>query len=124
VSAKLLITLGCIAAALAVACGAFGAHALRTRLPADALAVYHTAVQYHFYHALGLIALGVLAFHLPDSSALRVAGWLMCAGIVVFSGSLYGISVAGARGLGVLTPFGGAAFIAAWLLAAIAVLRQ
>lgn len=123
-SAKLLITLGCIAAALAVACGAFGAHALRTRLPADALAVYHTAVQYHFYHALGLIALGVLAFHLPDSSALRVAGWLMCAGIVVFSGSLYGISVAGARGLGVLTPFGGAAFIAAWLLAAIAVLRQ
>ena len=122
-SAKVFIALGCLAAAAAVALGAFGAHALRARLPADSIAVYQTAVQYHFYHALGLIALGVVAYHLPASGTLRAAGWLMLAGMVLFCGSLYALAFGAARGLGMLTPVGGAAFIAAWIVAAVAVAR-
>lgn len=122
-TAKLFLFIGSLAAGLAVGCGAFGAHALRARLPADAMSAYLTAVQYHFYHALGLILLGLVAFHLPHSTVLRAAGWLMFAGIVLFSGSLYAISMGGARGLGIITPFGGAALIAAWLLAAFAAFR-
>ena len=72
-----------------MALGAFGAHALKARLSADMLAVWQTAVQYHLWHALGLVAIGLLAQHLPASVPVRVAGWLMLVGIVLFSGSLY-----------------------------------
>jgi len=85
--------------------------------------VYHTANQYHFYHALGLLAVGMAAFQMPESAALRWSGWLMLAGIVLFSGSLYALSVSGVRWLGIITPFGGTAFIIAWLLLAVAVWR-
>lgn len=122
-TARLFVLAGSVAAALAVALGAFGAHALRARVAPDVLSTYHTAVQYHFYHALGLVLIGLIAFHLPGASALRLAGWLMLAGIVVFSGSLYLISIGAARWWGMLTPFGGAAFIAAWILVAVAVVR-
>jgi uncharacterized membrane protein YgdD (TMEM256/DUF423 family) len=122
-AAKLFIVLGAIAAGLAVALGAFGAHALRARLPPDLLAVYRTGVEYHFYHALGLILVGLAAQHLPGSGPLKAAGWLMAAGIVLFSGSLYVLALSGIRALGAVTPIGGVAFIAAWALFAWALLR-
>jgi uncharacterized membrane protein YgdD (TMEM256/DUF423 family) len=117
-TAKLFILLGALAGAAGVALGAFGAHALKARLSADMLAVWHTAVQYHFWHALALIAIGiVIAVGLPGSTALRWAGWLMVAGLVLFSGSLYALAFTGARWLGAVTPFGGAAWIVAWAMA-------
>lgn len=120
---KLFLVLGALSAMLAVVLGAFGAHALRARLTPDLLAIYHTAVQYHFWHALGLLAIGIVAIHLPNSVALKWAGWLMLAGIVAFSGSLYVLALTGARWLGAITPFGGAAFIVSWILLAVAVVR-
>lgn len=120
---KLCVLAGAVAALLAVALGAFGAHALRQRLPPDLLAVFQTGVQYHFYHALGLVAVGLLAQHLPTSSLVRWAGGLMLLGIVLFSGSLYALALSGVRALGAVTPIGGVAFIVAWLLVAIAVAR-
>ena len=124
-TAKLFIVLGALAGAAAVALGAFGAHALKARLAADQLAVWQTAVQYHFWHALALVAIGlVAAVVLPGSTTLRWAGWLMVAGLVLFSGSLYVLVLSGARWLGAVTPFGGTAWIAAWLLLAWAVLRN
>lgn len=122
-AAKLFVTLGAIAAALAVALGAFGAHALRAKLPPDLLAVYRTGVEYHFYHALGLVLVGLAGLHLPESGPLKAAGWAMLVGIVLFSGSLYLLATTGVRALGAVTPFGGVAFIAAWLLFAWAALR-
>jgi len=108
---------------LAVLLGAFGAHALRGRLSPDLLGIYQTAVQYHFWHALGLLAIGLVATQLPASVSLRWAGWLMLAGIVLFSGSLYLLATTGVRWLGAVTPLGGTAFIAAWALLAIAIAR-
>lgn len=122
-TAKLFIALGALAALLAVLLGAFGAHALRARLGPDMLAIWRTGVEYHFYHALGLLAVGLLAMHLPESSPLRWSGWLMFAGILVFSGSLYILALSGVRWWGAITPIGGTAFIAAWALFAAAVLR-
>jgi len=119
--AKLFLVAGSLAALLAVALGAFGAHGLRHKLGADLLIVYQTGVQYHFYHALGLLAVGVLSLHLPDSTSLRWAGYLMLLGIVLFSGSLYLLAISGIRWLGAITPIGGGAFICAWLLLTLAV---
>jgi uncharacterized membrane protein YgdD (TMEM256/DUF423 family) len=122
-TAKIFLVLGAAAALAAVLLGAFGAHALKARLAGDALALWRTAVEYHFWHALGLIAVGLVAAHLPGSAMLRWAGWTMLAGIVLFSGSLYLLALTGARALGAATPVGGLAFIAAWVLLAAAVLR-
>jgi uncharacterized membrane protein YgdD (TMEM256/DUF423 family) len=109
--------IGAFALALAVMTGAFGAHALDGRLDAYSKGIYETAVRYHFYHAFGLL---IVSF-LPRIGALSVprSGWvcgLMLAGIVLFSGSLYALALTGQRMLGAVTPFGGVAFIAAWLL--------
>ena len=124
VSAKTFLTLGSVGMLLAVALGAFGAHALKQTLAPELMATYETAVNYHFIHALGLLAVGLLALHLPASSGtLRWAGILMAAGLLLFSGSLYALSLSGIRGLGVLTPVGGVALLAAWLLLAVAVVR-
>lgn len=121
--AKLWLTLGSVGMLLAVAMGAFGAHALKKTLTPDLMAIYETAVHYHVYHALGLIAIGLLALHLPATALLRWAGVLMAAGLVLFSGSLYALSLSGIRWLGAITPIGGTAFLAAWLLLAAAVMR-
>lgn len=120
---KVFIVTGALAAALAVALGAFGAHALKARLAPELLAVYQTAVQYHFYHALGLALVGFALVHWPESAWARAAGWTMLAGIALFSGSLYLLSLTGQRWLGAVTPLGGLAFIAAWVLLAIGVLK-
>lgn len=122
-TARLFLTLGAAAMVAAVALGAFGAHALRSRVAPEALAVWHTAVQYHVYHALGLLALAWVASLLPASGGVRLAGWLMVAGIAVFSGSLYLLVLTGARWLGAVTPLGGAAFLAAWAVLAVSAWR-
>ena len=122
-SAKLFLAAGGLAAFAAVALGAFGAHALKTRLSAEMLAVWHTGVEYHAYHALGLLAVGLVAAQLPESMLLKWSGWLMLAGIVLFSGSLYALALSGERWLGAITPIGGTAFLAAWSLFVIAVLK-
>jgi uncharacterized membrane protein YgdD (TMEM256/DUF423 family) len=118
---KIFTILASLNAALAVSLGAFGAHTLKTRLPADLMATYQTGVQYHFYHALGLFAVAFVASQLPTSSLVKWSGWLMLAGIILFSVSLYALSLTGIRWLGAITPFGGVAFISAWLLLAWAV---
>lgn len=120
---RLFAALGAAAMVIAVTLGAFGAHALRDRLAPDQLDIWHTAVQYHVYHALGLLAVAGVAHLLPASTGVRIAGWLMAAGIVIFSGSLYALVLTGTRGLGAITPLGGAAFIAAWVLLAVSTWR-
>jgi uncharacterized membrane protein YgdD (TMEM256/DUF423 family) len=114
-NARFCLLAAALALAAAVALGAFGAHALKGFLAAEMLATYHTAVEYHFWHALGLLGVGVLMSRSPDDSALRWVAWLLIAGLLLFSGSLYLLALTGARWLGVVTPLGGVAFIAAWL---------
>lgn len=123
ISAKVFLGLGSFAMLLAVAMGAFGAHALKKTLTAELMAIYETAVHYHFYHALGLLVVGVLASRLPDTTLLRGSGILMAVGLLLFSGSLYALSLSGIRWLGAITPIGGIAFLLAWLLLLIAVIR-
>jgi uncharacterized membrane protein YgdD (TMEM256/DUF423 family) len=122
-TAKLFLVLGSLAGAAGVILGAFGAHALKARLAPETLAVWQTAVQYHFWHALALVAIGAIAIHLPDSTPIKWAGWLMAAGIVLFSGSLYVLALTGTKWLGAITPVGGAAWIAGWGAFAWACLR-
>jgi uncharacterized membrane protein YgdD (TMEM256/DUF423 family) len=108
--------------ALAVAFGAFGAHALRASLPADRLQVYDTAVRYHFFNALGLLGIG-LALRSVDAALLRWAAALVLIGVVLFSGSLYALTLGAPRVLGAVTPLGGLALIAGWLAFAAGFLR-
>ena len=98
----------------AVALGAFGAHALRGQLDARMTAVWQNAVQYHAWHALALLGVGGLLAHWPEKRGLARAGWLFVAGIVLFSGSLYAVALTGFRGLGMITPVGGTAFLVGW----------
>jgi len=122
-TAKLFFILGGINAALVVMLGAFGALGLQTKISAEMLAVYQTGVHYHLFHALGLLVVGLVATQIADSTYLKWSGWLMLAGIVLFSGSLYVLSVSGLRWLGMVTPLGGTAFILAWALFVMAVLK-
>ena len=122
--AKLFLTIGAVAMLAAVTLGAFGAHALKSQIAPDLLSVYHTGVEYHFYHALGLLAVGLAAQRLPDSKWLRAAGWLMLAGILIFSGSLYLLAVTRVRAFGAVTPVGGLAFRLAWVMFAVAVVKR
>jgi len=122
--AKLFLFTGSLNALLVIVLGAFGAHALKARLTSDMLATYQTGIQYHFYHAVGLMMIGLIALHVPPSGYLKWSGWLMLAGILLFSGSLYLLSVSGIRWLGAITPIGGTAFILAWALLAIGVLKH
>ena len=112
--AKLFITLASVSGMLAVVLGAFGAHALKGKLDQHALGIFETAVQYHFYHSFALLAVGVIALTQPQTVLLRSSGWLFLLGIVVFSGSLYLLSLTGIRWLGAITPLGGLAFIGGW----------
>ncbi len=112
---KRFLMYSALAACLAVALGAFAAHGLQGRLDEPFMEVFQTGVRYHFFHALGLGLISSLAKQYPHSSKLCSAGWLMLAGIVVFSGSLYLLCLTGQTWLGMITPLGGLAFIAAWL---------
>ena len=104
--------------ALAVAIGAFGAHGLRGKIDDYSMSIYERAVFYHFVHALGLLIVSLMP---RPSSAVA---WLLVAGIVLFSGSLYVLAVTGVRILGAVTPFGGVSFIAAWVLLAWSAMRK
>jgi uncharacterized membrane protein YgdD (TMEM256/DUF423 family) len=114
---RALLIVGALMMAAGVVSGAFGAHALRSRLDPQMLAVWQTAVQYHLIHALGMIAIAFAGWQWPHL-LLSWAGWLLLAGILLFSGSLYLLALTGVRGLGAITPFGGIAFIAGWLVLA------
>ena len=112
---------GAANACLSVMAGAFGAHALRSRLSPEMLAIFETAARYQMYHALGLIA---VALALNPGRLGNAAGWLMLVGIVLFSGSLYVLALSGIRQLGAVTPLGGLCFIAAWTIFAWSSLRR
>ena len=116
--AKLFLCLGALVGLLAVALGAFGAHALRGRLDDYARGIFETAVQYHFYHALALVLVGVILLSQsatqPSMTLLKSSGWLFLIGTAVFSGSLYLLAITGTKWLGAVTPLGGLALIAGW----------
>jgi uncharacterized membrane protein YgdD (TMEM256/DUF423 family) len=122
-TARRLVAAGAVNGFLAVALGAFGAHGLRGIVDASRLAVFETAVLYHGWHALALVATGLAAAHL-GGRWLPVAGWLFLTGILLFSGSLYALTLGAPRWLGPVTPVGGIAFLAAWLTLAAAVWRS
>ncbi len=116
------IILGASLAGLAVVLGAFGAHGLKSKVsPAD-LAIFETGVRYHMFHALGLILLGNLGFHY-NADVIQLPAVLLSVGILIFSGSLYILVLTGLRWMGAITPIGGVAFIAGWLLLVIRVAK-
>ncbi|MES9991742.1 MAG: DUF423 domain-containing protein [Candidatus Thiodiazotropha sp.] len=120
--ARIFLILAAISGMLLVILGAFGAHALETRLPPGHMIWWQKAVNYQGLHTLALFGCGLLALHHPSRS-LNIAGWLFFSGILLFSGSLYIMTISDLRGLGMVTPFGGTAFIAGWLALAIAAWR-
>ena len=113
---SLFLFLSAVCAFTGVGMGAFGAHGLKAMLGPEMLAVYKTAVDYQMWHALGLGLIALLKHQAVASKLLLWAGWLMFAGIILFSGSLYVLAIANIRWLGMITPFGGLAFLIAWLL--------
>ena len=115
--------LGCIFGFVGVAAGAFGAHGLKARLSADMLAVFETGVRYQMYHAFALIAAAWALGRWPGTLA-SASGWFFVIGTVLFSGSLYLLSLTGLRWLGAITPLGGLAFLAGWLCLAVAAWRS
>lgn len=119
---KLWMAIGAAYGLLGVVLGAFGAHALRARLAPEMLAVWKTAVEYQFYHALALLLVGFWLRTQP-STALNVAGTSFTAGVLLFSGSLYILALSGIRGLGAVTPLGGVLFIVGWIALLVAALR-
>lgn len=119
---RVFFGLGALSALLAVAAGAFGAHALRNRMAPDTLGIFEVGARYHMYHALGLLAAAWAAARWPGGATIA-AGWLFVAGTVIFSGSLYLLSFTGQRWLGAVTPLGGLAFILGWAALAWAALR-
>ena len=108
---------GSLSAFLAVALGAFGAHGLKNRLTPEMLTIFEVGARYHIYHAFALLAVGLALIRWPAASILA-AGWLFLAGTVIFSGSLYMLSLTGIRWLGAITPIGGVAFLLGWLFLA------
>lgn len=113
---KIFLILGSLNAFLAVALGAFGAHGLRGKISPQMLDVYQTGVQYQMYHAIALILTAIAADRLSGSALIPWAGWSFLIGIVLFSGSLYVLSITGIRSFGAITPIGGLAFLIGWLL--------
>ena len=120
---RLFATLGSLSALIAVAAGAFGAHALRARLAPDLLAVFETGARYQMYHALALLAVAWIASRSP-SPLTAWAGWLFVIGTLLFSGSLYALALSGIRIFGAITPLGGLSFMAGWTCLALAARRM
>lgn len=108
---------------LGVALGAFGAHGLKAYMDANLLVTFETGVRYQMYHAFALFAVA-LAYARWPGKGLVASGWMFITGIVLFSGSLYGLSLSGVRSLGMITPFGGLAFLAGWLCMAWSVWKK
>jgi uncharacterized membrane protein YgdD (TMEM256/DUF423 family) len=119
---RLFLMIGALSGAVGVAAGAFGAHALRARLEPRMLEVFETGARYQMYHALALIAVAWAAARWPGTLT-TASGWLFVAGTLLFSGSLYAMTLTGVRALGAITPIGGVCFIAGWVCLAIAAAR-
>ena len=119
---RIFFALGGLSGFLGVAAGAFGAHALKSRVTPEMLGVFEVGVRYQVYHAFALIACAWAVTKWPGA-LVNTGGWLFVAGTIVFSGSLYALSLTGVRWLGAITPFGGAALLAGWLCLAAAALR-
>lgn len=120
---RTILLAGAIFMALAVLLGAFGAHALKKVLAPDMLVIYKTGVEYQFYHALGLLLIGLIGFHI-QSKYLRWSGLLISIGIIIFSGSLYALTLSGIKALGAITPVGGLSFVVGWIFLAIALWKR
>src|ERR1051326_2400212 len=121
---RTFLLLGSILGFLGVASGAFGAHALKTRLSPDMLAVFETGVRYQMYHAFALLIVAAAIGRIGNATLLTVSGWAFFAGILLFSGSLYALALTGVRILGAITPLGGLFFLIGWAcLAAFAIPR-
>lgn len=118
---RLFLALGAINAFVCVLMGAIGAHILKQKFSSDLYNTFQTGLQYHFYHALGLILIGTLLFHLPQSKLVKLSGWVMLTGILFFSGTLYIISFTEMRTLGMVAPIGGVSLMSAWLMLAYAI---
>lgn len=114
-NAKLVIQISALSGFLAVALGAFGAHGLKKKLSQELMSVYQTAVEYHFVHTLALLAVGLLIQQWGKSAALTTSASAFTIGIILFSGSLYLLSITGSRWLGPITPIGGLAFLTGWI---------
>jgi uncharacterized membrane protein YgdD (TMEM256/DUF423 family) len=121
---RLFFAIGALSGAMAVGLGAFGAHGLKTRLPADLLAMFETGVRYQMYHALALLAVAWAVTRWSGSNLPVAAGWLFVTGSVLFSFSLYLLAVTGQRWLGAITPLGGVAFVAGWVCLALTAWRH
>ena len=120
---RVFFAIGAVSAFIAVAAGAFGAHALKNRLAPDMLAVFEVGVRYQMYHALALLACAWAVGRWPGALSIA-SGWLFVAGTVIFSGALYALSLSGVRWLGAITPLGGLALLAGWACLAAAALRS
>jgi uncharacterized membrane protein YgdD (TMEM256/DUF423 family) len=120
---KTILMTASVLLALAVALGAFGAHGLKSQLSSDMMQTYKTGVEYHFYHALGLLLIGILAVSYP-SELMKWSAILILTGIILFSGSLYALAISGIKWLGAITPLGGLSFIAGWILLFLAVWKK
>ena len=119
-TARLCIAIASILGGLSVAGGAFGAHALKAQLSEKALATFELGTRYQMYHSLALLLVGLLWLQIPTNGWLNYASWAFILGIVIFSGSLYGLSLSGIKILGAVTPIGGVALIVGWAMVAIA----
>lgn len=120
---RLFLFFGSLFGGLGVVLGAFGAHALKARVTADLVATFETGVRYQMYHALALLVVASVAERRPTDGLLRAGGWLFVVGTLLFSGSLYVLTLTGIRWLGAITPVGGTAFIIGWFCVAVAALR-
>jgi uncharacterized membrane protein YgdD (TMEM256/DUF423 family) len=121
---KFFLSTAGILGLLAVALGAFGAHALREKLMPQLLDAFKTGVQYHFYHVFALIAVGMLLKWFPDSGLLNYSGYFFLAGILLFSGSLYAYTLSNVKVFAMITPIGGLCFIIGWFLFFWSVIKQ
>ncbi|GHH97977.1 DUF423 domain-containing protein [Neobacillus kokaensis] len=121
---KTFIVIGAINAFLAVALGAFGAHGLKDKLDAHYLEIWKTGVQYQMFHATGILVIALLLGKAASSSLFSWSGWLMLVGIILFSGSLYVLSLTKIGPLGAITPIGGVCFLAAWILMIVGALKN
>lgn len=121
-TARSIMIAGAVLGGLGVALGAFGAHGLKNMATAEMLQIWETAVRYHMYHALALVGLGLFVDRHPGGPA-RVAAALWIVGVAIFSGTLYAMTLTGARWLGAITPIGGVGLIAGWIAFALAVIR-
>ncbi|MFO7704792.1 MAG: DUF423 domain-containing protein [Halopseudomonas sp.] len=122
--AKLLLLLASFSGFSGVALGAFAAHALRSRLPENLLGAFHTGVQYQLWHTAALIGVALLLLRWPEATLFKSAGVLLVLGILLFSGSLYLMALTGVSKLGIITPFGGVAFLLGWLCLGLGIWRH